>query len=143
MNQNSEHNHRILPEEDLRQVLTTWTAPDPSPDLEWRLFGRDPIDPHHRFWQWLRRGRVAVPVPVLAAGITILILVAALALRPSLDPPENRISPLQNPFSTHDTLANVVVTVEEGTPVDLMRFAPPSSMNVRILQRQTFDGETK
>jgi hypothetical protein len=62
-----------LGENELKQALREWEAPDAPPDLERRIFSRVPGAPG---WRWLLSGSIRVPVP---AGILVLVLLAFIA----------------------------------------------------------------
>jgi hypothetical protein len=61
-----------LSDNELKQALREWQAPDAPPGLERRIFSR----PSLPWWRWLLTGSIRVPVP---AGILALIVLAFIA----------------------------------------------------------------
>jgi hypothetical protein len=65
-----------IDDNELRDLLRRWEAPDAPPHLEHRIFGAG--GPTKRSWYtWLLSGSIRVPVP---AAVLLLLVLAALTL---------------------------------------------------------------
>lgn len=68
-------------DEQLRETLEQWKAPEPGQSLDARVLAayRERVKPP--LWRRLLRARISVPVPV-AAAIVLAIIIAAIVLAP-------------------------------------------------------------
>lgn len=97
-----------LDDHDLKQLASTWKAPDAPEHLHRQVFGA----PRRSWWAWLLTGGIRVPVPACAA---ILLLVAWLAFDRQ---PE--VTPVTVPSSNIET-------------VTLADFLPPAEIQVKVV----------
>jgi hypothetical protein len=66
-----------MTDEELKSMLRTWEAPPAPETLRARVFRR-----RWPSFRWLLSGEIGVPVPVALAALSLLILMAYLAIRP-------------------------------------------------------------
>jgi hypothetical protein len=71
-----------LNDDELKQALQKWRAPNAPASLERKVLGREP------WWRWLLSGSVRIPVPALIAAAVVLIALYAGRGRVENDPPE-------------------------------------------------------
>ena len=98
-------------DQELRKLLREWEAPDAPPSLERRIFGR--TRPRTPWWRALFTGYIRVPLPVGAAMVITLVVLAVLAVR-------ERPAPARPPAEM---------------AVDLKRFQPVQQVKVRVIRR--------
>ena len=96
-----------LDDDDLKQLVPTWKAPEAPAQLHARVFGTRPLS----WWSWLFTGAIRVPVPACAA---FLLLVAWLALGRQSD-----AVPVPPPAGQ--------------TVVTLADFQPPAEIQVKVV----------
>jgi hypothetical protein len=80
-----------MDDRELHELLQQWKAPAAPPNLEKRVFTPVP----DRWWRWLLRGSIRVPVPLGAVLLAILVvsLYAALtAAGRQIAPPVRHVS---------------------------------------------------
>ncbi len=64
-----------LNDEELTKVLSEWRAPRAPASLEARVLGEQGL----RWWQWMVRGRIQVPVPLAAMALVALLVWGAMS----------------------------------------------------------------
>ena len=96
-----------LDDHELKQLVSTWKAPEAPEHLHRQVFGTRP----RSGWAWLFTGAIRVPVPACAA---VLLLVAWLALGRGSD-------------------ALPVLPIAGQTVVTLADFQPPAEIQVKVV----------
>ena len=97
-----------LDDHDLKQLASTWKAPEAPEHLHGRVFG----SPHPLWWAWLFTGNIRVPVPACAA---VVLLLAWLA------------------FDRQPSVPTVATPSSSIETVTLADFQPPAEIQVKLV----------
>lgn len=83
-------------DEDVREAIKKWRAPQPDPDFDRNMIGRFRRR-RQPWWKRLARTRVSVPVPVLAASLALFTLAVPFWTRGDRTPNLSAWEPVAGP----------------------------------------------
>lgn len=71
----------MIEEDDLQPVLREWEAPQPSAEMDARVLAAFRNTRRGSWWRRIWSARVTIPVPILAAALLLLAVIAIFEMR--------------------------------------------------------------